>query len=116
MVSPKQDQPVAPAAVPAPSTFSNVLASTLDTQTKKARTNTTGMQALLHLLAQQEELIRQGGGPKAIDSQHAKKRLTVRERLERMIDRLELHDLVVPERQLGRIVEQEADRRPRCGR
>src|SRR5438046_1909154 len=37
-------------------------------------------------LTEQEERIRQGGGKKAIERQHAKGRLTVRERLARLID------------------------------
>jgi 3-methylcrotonyl-CoA carboxylase beta subunit len=44
------------------------------------------MLALLHSLRSQEALIREGGGPKAIESQHAKKRLTARERLELLLD------------------------------
>lgn len=34
----------------------------------------------------QEAAIKQGGGPKAIERQHAKKRLTARERIDRLID------------------------------
>jgi acetyl-CoA carboxylase carboxyltransferase component len=37
-------------------------------------------------LATQEETIRLGGGPKAIDRQHAKGRLTARERIDRLAD------------------------------
>ena len=37
-------------------------------------------------LGQQEDEIRQGGGPKAIEAQHGKKRLTARERLELLLD------------------------------
>ncbi|MFO0936919.1 MAG: acyl-CoA carboxylase subunit beta [Gemmataceae bacterium] len=36
--------------------------------------------------AQQESVIRQGGGPKAIDRQHEKGRLTARERIARLVD------------------------------
>ena len=36
--------------------------------------------------ADQEELIRQGGGPKAIQRQHAKNRLTARERIAKLLD------------------------------
>ncbi|MGP1311054.1 MAG: carboxyl transferase domain-containing protein, partial [Phycisphaerales bacterium] len=35
---------------------------------------------------QQERTIRLGGGPKAIDRQHAKGRLTARERIDRLVD------------------------------
>jgi 3-methylcrotonyl-CoA carboxylase beta subunit len=44
------------------------------------------MEALLAVLRQQEEEIRQGGGPKAIEAQHGKKRLTARERLALLLD------------------------------
>src|SRR3989440_9383720 len=37
-------------------------------------------------LAEQEDRIRQGGGAKAIERQHAKHRLTARERIARLID------------------------------
>src|SRR5215208_1865674 len=40
----------------------------------------------VHTLRQQEMQIRQGGGPKAIDRQHAKNRLTARERIAKLID------------------------------
>jgi len=44
------------------------------------------MEALLSSLRQQKETLRQGGGPKAIESQHGKKRLTARERLALLLD------------------------------
>lgn len=44
------------------------------------------MLALLEKIRQQEAELRQGGGPKAIESQHAKKRLTARERVELLLD------------------------------
>src|SRR5439155_20065019 len=37
-------------------------------------------------LAEQEDHIRQGGGKKAIERQHAKGRLTARERISRLLD------------------------------
>src|SRR4051794_38871347 len=37
-------------------------------------------------LSTQEDRIRQGGGPKAIERQHAKGRLTARERVARLLD------------------------------
>ena len=37
-------------------------------------------------LAEQEDRIRQGGGAKAIERQHAKGRLTARERIARLLD------------------------------
>jgi len=44
------------------------------------------MEELLRLLREQQDELRRGGGPKAIDAQHAKQRLTVRERLELLLD------------------------------
>jgi acetyl-CoA carboxylase carboxyltransferase component len=44
------------------------------------------MEALLLALGQQEQVIRQGGGQKAIEAQHGKKRLTARERLDLLLD------------------------------
>jgi 3-methylcrotonyl-CoA carboxylase beta subunit len=66
--------------------FSNALVSRLDTQSRKSAANEQGMRALLLALTQQEDVLRQGGGPKAIESQHAKKRLTARERLALLLD------------------------------
>jgi 3-methylcrotonyl-CoA carboxylase beta subunit len=70
--------------IPAP--FSNAIASKFDPQSRKARANTAGMEGLLLALRQQEEAIRQGGGAKAIEAQHGKKRLTARERLALLLD------------------------------
>src|SRR5882724_7975095 len=78
------DQSVIPSA--AEPQFSNVLISNLDPAAGKNRANTTGMEALLQALGQQEDGIRQGGGAKAIDAQHGKKRLTARERLALLLD------------------------------
>jgi 3-methylcrotonyl-CoA carboxylase beta subunit len=63
-----------------------MLASKLDPEAGKARANSAGMQALLLALGQQEDTLRQGGGAKAIEAQHAKKRLTARERLDLLLD------------------------------
>src|SRR5688500_15795383 len=45
-----------------------------------------GLQALLMGLKQEQEQIALGGGEEAIRRQHAKGRLTARERIERLID------------------------------
>ena len=66
--------------------FSNQLASKLDPQTPKGRANTAGMELMLQALGRQEAAIREGGGPKAIEAQHSKKRLTARERLDLLLD------------------------------
>ena len=65
----------------------NQLRSALDPASPRMKAN---RDALLQLLAAQraeEDLIRQGGGAKAIEAQHAKGRLTVRERLKLLLDK-----------------------------
>ncbi len=64
----------------------NILQSKIDTAGKRYEAN---MRALAHKVAEirnQEEIIREGGGTKAIDSQHKKGRLTARERLNLLLD------------------------------
>ncbi len=86
MPGPNSDQPVTlPATEPA-TRFSNLLASKLDPEARKARANSAGMEALLLTLRQQEDTLRQGGGAKAVEAQHGKKRLTARERLDLLLD------------------------------
>src|SRR6201998_1041751 len=84
MAAPTPDQSILPSA--AEPQFSNVLVSHLDPAARKSRANTTGMEALLEALRQQEDSIRQGGGAKSIEDQHGKKRLTARERLALLLD------------------------------
>jgi 3-methylcrotonyl-CoA carboxylase beta subunit len=86
MPGPNSDQPVTPPAAEPATRFSNLLASKLDPEASKARANSAGMEALLLALRQQEDTLRQGGGAKAIQAQHAKKRLTARERLDLLLD------------------------------
>jgi 3-methylcrotonyl-CoA carboxylase beta subunit len=69
-----------------PTKLNNTLSSKLDTSTTRARGNAAGMLALLGAIRQQEATIRAGGGEKAIANQHAKNRLTARERLEILLD------------------------------
>jgi 3-methylcrotonyl-CoA carboxylase beta subunit len=52
----------------------------------KAQTNAAAILSLLSNVRQQEAVLSEGGGAKAIESQHEKKRLTVRERLELLLD------------------------------
>src|ERR1700744_3965769 len=84
MADPGSDTPHISSA--AKSQFSNVIASRLDPQSRKSQANRTGIKTFLEALAQQEAVIREGGGPKAIDAQHSKKRLTARERLALLLD------------------------------
>jgi acetyl-CoA carboxylase carboxyltransferase component len=72
---------------PQPATVLNTtLASKLDPKAKRQQSNAQGMLALLAALRQQEATIREGGGTKAIDAQHAKQRLTARERIALLLD------------------------------
>jgi 3-methylcrotonyl-CoA carboxylase beta subunit len=65
----------------------NVIESSFDPNSPRAKTNRTALIELLKQIRAQEETIRQGGGAKAAAAQHAKKRLTVRERLDLLLDR-----------------------------
>src|ERR1700741_5179418 len=64
----------------------NTLVSKLDPKAKRQQANAAGMLALLAALRQQEATIREGGGAKAIEAQHAKQRLTARERIALLLD------------------------------
>jgi 3-methylcrotonyl-CoA carboxylase beta subunit len=64
----------------------NRLRSSFDPTSARAKANREALLALLGALRSQEETIRLGGGAKAIDAQHAKGRLTVRERLKLLLD------------------------------
>ena len=67
-------------------TVNNVLASKADPSSLRFESN---MRALADLVAQvrnEEEKIREGGGAKAVESQHAKNRLTARERINLLVD------------------------------
>jgi len=67
-------------------TINNVLPTRVDPSSLRFESN---MRALADLVAQvrnEEEKIREGGGPKAIESQHAKSRLTARERIALLAD------------------------------
>src|SRR5512146_2123460 len=74
-------QPVAPTAE---STL--VLKSTVDPTSARFEKNMRAMADLVARLRNEEEKIREGGGPKAIESQHNKGRLTARERIAKLVD------------------------------
>jgi 3-methylcrotonyl-CoA carboxylase beta subunit len=66
--------------------INNVLPTKIDASALRFESN---MRALADLVAQvrnEEEKIREGGGPKAIENQHAKSRLTARERINLLVD------------------------------
>ena len=66
--------------------FDNRLRSALDPQSSRLAANRQALLTLLAALRSEEELIRLGGGAKAAEAQHAKRRLTVRERLKLLLD------------------------------
>jgi 3-methylcrotonyl-CoA carboxylase beta subunit len=65
----------------------NVIESSFDPNSPRAKTNRIALIELLKQIRTQEATIRQGGGAKAVAAQHAKKRLTVRERLDLLLDK-----------------------------
>ncbi|HTB94105.1 MAG TPA: acyl-CoA carboxylase subunit beta [Candidatus Sulfotelmatobacter sp.] len=65
---------------------SSVLKSSVDAKSLDFQKNSQRMVELLTAIKNEEEKIRQGGGAKAIESQHKKNRLTARERVAALID------------------------------
>jgi len=65
---------------------SPVLQSHINRKSPDFEKNTRRMVDLLTEIKNEEEQIRQGGGAKAIESQHKKSRLTARERIAKLID------------------------------
>ena len=64
----------------------NALASKVDVKAARFATNRAALGALLGGMREQEVVIRAGGGIKAAEAQHAKGRLTVRERSKLLLD------------------------------
>jgi acetyl-CoA carboxylase carboxyltransferase component len=64
----------------------SVLKTSVDSKSPEFETNARRIVDLLTKIKNEEELIRQGGGAKAIESQHKKGRLTARERIAKLID------------------------------
>ncbi len=63
------------------------LPSKIDATSARFEKNMRAMAELVAAIKNEETQIRMGGGEKAIESQHAKKRLTARERINLLIDR-----------------------------
>ena len=68
------------------SAATSLLPSKVDPTSAKFEANMRIMADLVAQVRNEEEQIREGGGPKAIEGQHAKGRLTARERIQRLID------------------------------
>ena len=66
--------------------FENDLKSKMDFAAPRAKANREALKVLMAALRAEEDTIRLGGGARAADSQHAKGRLTVRERLALLLD------------------------------
>ena len=64
----------------------NLLSTTVKTDAPRYERNQQTMQLLLEALRAEEDAIRLGGGAKSIAAQHAKQRLTARERLALLLD------------------------------
>ncbi len=64
----------------------NVLTSKIDANHPRFQRNVDAMRELLTKLHADADTLRLGGGPKAIDAQHAKGRKTARERISMLID------------------------------
>ncbi len=65
---------------------SSILSTKIDPTSRRFETNMRHMADLVSAVRNEEEQIREGGGPKAIESQHGKGRLTARERIQKVVD------------------------------
>lgn len=65
---------------------SSMLPTRLDGNAPRFRHNHQALLALLASMREEQAAIRLGGGAEAVEAQHSKKRLTVRERLELLLD------------------------------
>jgi acetyl-CoA carboxylase carboxyltransferase component len=64
----------------------NILPTKVDPSSLRFESNMRAVAELVAQVRNEEEKIREGGGPKAIESQHAKSRLTARERINLLAD------------------------------
>src|SRR5215472_14049712 len=69
-----------------PEALRNQLESRVDPTSPRFEKNMRAMAALVARVRNEEETIREGGGSKAIESQHRKGRLTARERIALLLD------------------------------
>src|SRR5690242_19208708 len=79
-------EPMPDRAKPASEAADNLLLTTIDPTWQRFEKNMRAMAELVTRLRNKEENIAQGGGPKAIESQHKKGRLTARERIALLLD------------------------------
>jgi acetyl-CoA carboxylase carboxyltransferase component len=71
---------------PKAASANNLLTTSVKTDAPRYERNQQAMRLLLEALRAEEDAIREGGGAKPIAAQHAKQRLTARERLELLLD------------------------------
>src|SRR5215467_3407066 len=67
-------------------TVNNVLSTKIDASSLRFESNMRSLADLVAQVRNEEEKVREGGGPKAIERQHAQKRLTARERINLLAD------------------------------
>jgi 3-methylcrotonyl-CoA carboxylase beta subunit len=67
-------------------TSSSILITKIDPTSQRFENNMRYMADLVSAVRNEEEQIREGGGAKAIESQHNKGRLTARERIQKLVD------------------------------
>lgn len=65
---------------------SNIIETKVDPTSARFEKNMRTMAGLVSQIRNEEEMIREGGGPKAIEAQHNKQRLTARERIALLLD------------------------------
>jgi acetyl-CoA carboxylase carboxyltransferase component len=73
-------------AITEPLATSTVLQSKVDPTSSRFEANMRAMAQLISNIRNEEEVICEGGGAKAIENQHAKGRLTARERIAKLVD------------------------------
>ena len=81
----RSDSP-APSSSAHSNTLPSVLSTKIDPTSARFEANMRFLADLMSQVHNEEEKIREGGGAKAIESQHAKNRLTARERIELLAD------------------------------
>src|SRR5437773_10835829 len=64
----------------------SILTTRVDPTSSRFEANTRAMADMVSAIRNEEEQIREGGGQKAIESQHSKGRLTARERIQKLVD------------------------------
>jgi 3-methylcrotonyl-CoA carboxylase beta subunit len=67
-------------------TSNSILTTRVDATSARFEANMRFMADLVSAVRNEEEQISEGGGPKAIESQHSKGRLTARERIQKLVD------------------------------